>query len=322
MWTSYLVGMRLPGKRAMFWHLLLDFAAGHFRHQFPLAYAARVSKFELRYGVLDTCAELSSGGRAFAKAQMRAFVRAPSPIPSPKIMEAVLPTSNLLRGRVALVIGGSRGLGAAISQALALQGCTVVLNYQSSTAEAESVKISVRQFPGTIELARGDASDLHWCQQLRDRIETTYGGLDILICNACPPIQPLGFVAETVRRFQDFVSEALNLVIVPMVVFLDKVNDKHGWSVLVSSEFVRTVPPEWPQYVTAKCAVEGFARWAAARWRQTRFLLVRPSKLLTDQTNTPLGREGATPTEQVAARIVSCLCPAVSFEASEFLEEL
>jgi len=178
----------------------------------------------------------------------------------------------------------------------------------------------VRGAPGRIELVQGDAADAQVCQRTLEHIQATYGGLDILVCNACPTIRPLGFAAESLERFQRFVAESVALVSVPMAVFGGNLAERGGWSVAVSSEYARTSPREWPHYVTAKSAIEGLARWTAANNERLGVLIVRPPKLLTDQTNTPFGRHGALPVEQVAAAIVRRLCASPDFGAAEVME--
>jgi NAD(P)-dependent dehydrogenase (short-subunit alcohol dehydrogenase family) len=89
-----------------------------------------------------------------------------------------------------------------------------------------------------------------------------------------------------------------------MAALLEPLARSGGRCVLISSSYVRSVPREWPQYVTAKAAAEGLVNWAAARYPQVPFLVARPPRLLTDQTNTPSGRQGALGVEVAAATII------------------
>ena len=308
MWSSFVVGMELPGKRALFWRLALDFKPDDGQWRGPLSYAVEIKGFDERHDLLHTNGELSSGNQLCATAQIWAFVRPDSPQPSIVGITALLPRSERLKGKLTLVIGGSRGLGAAISQALALQGCSVLVNYRQSKVEAEQIQASLHAESSLIELAQGDASDIQWCQKLHQYILKEYKGLDFLVCNASPPIRPLSFVPEKLEWFQDFLGKSLALVSMPMSIFLGCLSERSGWNVVISSAFVRDLPAEWPHYVTAKFAVEGLAHWAAAHYPQTHSLVVRPPKLLTDQTNTTMGRQGAMAVEQAAAAIVKHLC--------------
>ena len=308
MWASFVVGMVLPGKRALFWRVMLDFHAEAVNQEGPLSYEVTIQDFDERVDLLHTLGNLSWGGRICATARMSAFVRQDSPVPSIRRLTDLLPASEQLRGKVALVIGGSRGLGAAITQALASQGCSVVATYHQCTAAAEQIKTSLEERSDLIELVQGDATDADSCRTLRQHLLERYGGLDMLICNASSPIRPLPFVPEKCAQFGAFLSQNVSLVSLPMASFLDTLSERSGWNIVISSAFVKELPPEWPHYVTAKSAVEGLVHWAAAQYPKVRHVIVRPPKLLTDQTNTAMGRQGAMHVEQVAASLVGQLC--------------
>lgn len=305
MWASFVVGMELPGKRAVFWRLELTFHPQAGLQDTPLSYDVTVQDFDERFDLLHSAGTLSADGTSCAKADMWAFVRQDSPQPSLRRLTDLLPRSERLKGKVALVIGGSRGLGAAITQALASQGCTVFLNYHQCRTEAEWIRASLGDASQLIELAQGDASEIEWCRALRQRIVERYGGLDLLIGNASPPIRPLSFVPEKLAQFQTFLTQSVALASMPMSMFLNDLSERAGWNVLVSSAFVKDRPAEWPHYVTAKCAIEGLAQWAAVHSPKVHTLIVRPPKLLTDQTNTTVGRQGAMEIERAAAAIVT-----------------
>ena len=307
LWASYLVGMEWPGKRAIFWQATLDFTQEIDQSQEPFSYDVTIQDFDERLDLLLTTANLFSGGRLCATAQMSAFLRPDSPASSlPQIIE-LLPKSESLRGKVALVIGGSRGLGAATTQALASQGCFVLVNYHQCRAEAEQLQASLADRSDLIELVQGNAADAEWCRALRQQIFERYGGLDVLVCNASPPIHPLPFVPEKLGQFQTFLAESVALVTVPMANFMEILSERSGWNIIISSVFVTELPKEWPHYIMAKSAIEGLARWAAAHHPNIHNLIVRPPKLLTDQTNTAIGRKGAMRVEPVAVAIVKRL---------------
>ena len=320
MWTSFVVGMELPGKRAVFWRLELTFHPEDGSQGTPLSYDVTVQDFDERFDLLHSAGTLSAAGTRFATADMWAFVRQDSPQPSLRRLTDLLPRSERLKGKVALVIGGSRGLGAAITQALASQGCTVFLNYHRCRREAEEILASLGDASRLIELAQGDASEIEWCRMLRQRIVERYGGLDLLIGNASPPIRPLSFVPEKLAQFQTFLTQSVALAGMPMSTFLNDLSERSGWNVLVSSAFVIDRPAEWPHYVTAKCAIEGLAQWAAVHSPKVHTLIVRPPKLLTDQTNTTVGRQGAMEIERAAAAIVTRIAYPGSAPTGEILE--
>ncbi|MCC6966016.1 MAG: SDR family NAD(P)-dependent oxidoreductase [Nitrospira sp.] len=320
MWASYVVGMHLPGKRAVFWRLKLEFHDAEAPQEEPFSYDAAVEDVDERYDLLRSTGTLSAGSQPYATAHLSAFVRQDSPQPSLRRISDLLPESEHLKGMRALVIGGSRGLGAAIAQALASQGCSVLLNYQQSTAEAERIRASLGDRSTQLELVQGNAADVAWCLSLRDMILKRYGGLDLLVCNASPPIRPLAFEPDKLPQFQDFVARSLSLVSAPMSTFLGMLADQAGWNIVLSSSFVKELPAIFAHYVTAKCALEGLVNWAAAQYPTVRHRIVRPPKLLTDQTNTTMGRQGAIEVEQVAAAIVRQICQSHQSQALQIME--
>ncbi len=92
--------------------------------------------------------------------------------------------SNGLKSKVALVTGGSRGLGAAIAEALAAEGADVAITYVASSAKAEAVVRKLKA-KGVRALAiRSDQADLAAAKPLVDAVVAHFGRLDILVNNA------------------------------------------------------------------------------------------------------------------------------------------
>lgn len=318
---SYLIGMALPGRRALFSRLSLEFADVAPRDM-PLTYIARVTAFDRRFDLLKIAVQFSAGAQSAASGELRAFVRRELYPPRPAGVEAHLARSEDLKGKVALVIGASRGLGAALAQALALQGCTVVANFLHSEAEAERLRNSLHDAPGCVLLRRGDGGDVRWCEAMRREIERDYGRLDFLVCNACPPIVPLWIEPEAVVRIREYVDKSLALVSAPLAVFLDVLAAQSGWAIVVSSSVTQSAPPaDWPHYVSAKHAVEGLTRAAAQEYGAVKFLIARPPALLTDLTNTPLASQSALAPEIAAAKIVARLKEDAAPGCVEILED-
>jgi 3-oxoacyl-[acyl-carrier protein] reductase len=90
-----------------------------------------------------------------------------------------------LKGKVALVTGGSRGLGKAICLGLAAEGAKVGVNYQRAADKAEAVVAEIRKVFGVEALAlSGDVSVEGDVAGLFDRLEGTLGPVDVLVNNA------------------------------------------------------------------------------------------------------------------------------------------
>lgn len=89
-----------------------------------------------------------------------------------------------LDGKVALVTGGSRGIGRACCEALAEQGATVVVNYVKGEAQAREVADAITKNGGKAEIQGFDVSDPKACEEAVDAVVKRHGQLDILVANA------------------------------------------------------------------------------------------------------------------------------------------
>lgn len=90
----------------------------------------------------------------------------------------------MLKDKVALVTGASRGIGAAIAKLLAKEGATVVLNYNGSKEKAEEVLAEIREERGNGMILGCNVAVEAECKAMMEQIVETYGKLDILVNNA------------------------------------------------------------------------------------------------------------------------------------------
>lgn len=89
-----------------------------------------------------------------------------------------------LKGKVAVVTGASKGIGAAIAKALAAEGASVVVNYASSKTGAGAVVADITKAGGTAVAVQGDVSKAAEAQGIVDGAIRNYGKLDILVNNS------------------------------------------------------------------------------------------------------------------------------------------
>ncbi|MBB4521361.1 UNVERIFIED_ORG: 3-oxoacyl-[acyl-carrier protein] reductase [Rhizobium sophorae] len=87
-------------------------------------------------------------------------------------------------GKVALVTGASRGIGAAVARRLAKDGFTVVINYSGNAAPAEELVQEIEQAGGKALTAKADVSDAEAVRRMFHAAEAAFGGVDVLINNA------------------------------------------------------------------------------------------------------------------------------------------
>lgn len=291
-WGSYLVGMELPGESALFSKFVLQFH-GTARRSAAMTYHASVASVDSRFGLIETSVALLAGDSTAASGQCWSYLRPPIPEVVEIKSAGVRPDS--LAGRVAVILGSSRGLGAATKRALDLRGAAVY---------------GMARSPDAGDLSRtetGDAADPEALQRLRERVSTEHGRLDFLICNACPPALPLRLEPNAAERIEAYIRQAVSLTLTPLCEFLELLNQSHGCAVIISSIFVEHPVREFPHYIAAKGAVEALVRVASLQYPRVSSLIVRPPKLLTAMTNTPIGRLDALPPELFAARIAARL---------------
>jgi 3-oxoacyl-[acyl-carrier protein] reductase len=98
------------------------------------------------------------------------------------------------QGKVALVTGASRGIGAAVARRLATDGFTVVINYAGNVQEAEALSAAIEKAGGRAITAQADVSDPAAVTRMWDSAEAAFGGVDVLVNNA--GIMKLAKVAE------------------------------------------------------------------------------------------------------------------------------
>ena len=89
-----------------------------------------------------------------------------------------------LKGKVAVVTGASKGIGAGIAKALAEAGASVVVNYSSSREGADRVVAEITGKGGKAVAVQGDVSKASDVQKLFKETKKTYGSLDVLVNNA------------------------------------------------------------------------------------------------------------------------------------------
>jgi 3-oxoacyl-[acyl-carrier protein] reductase len=106
-----------------------------------------------------------------------------------------------LTKKVALVTGGSRGIGAAIAKRLAAEGATVAITYAKDADAAASVVKAIEQSGGKAIAIQADAADAHAVRGAVEKTVATLGGIDVLVNNAGTAIP---------KRFEDTTLEELD----------------------------------------------------------------------------------------------------------------
>jgi NAD(P)-dependent dehydrogenase (short-subunit alcohol dehydrogenase family)/acyl dehydratase len=293
--ASYTIGMLVPGRDALFVRARLVRSS----RASSGALTVSVSAADDRTGLVSLDATLDHG-EASTRMALQSFVRPPVPAPDRSSIDRYLPPSDELSSRTVFVVGGSRGLGAALSGAFATQGATVWAGFARSAMHVERLRLEFGQ--EKIHPLQFDAEDPHETQAAVDAIRRSAGALDGIVLCAAPALCEATLHPDASAAALLFLRSSLALSLVPLAESVQLLSPD-GWLVLMSSAALDDPPEAWPYYVIAKAAVEGAAAYCA-RHTAARVLVVRAPGMWTDSTNTPMGRIGAVAKEEVAAAIV------------------
>ena len=215
-----------------------------------------------------------------------------------------------LDGRVALVTGGSRGIGAAIVAALAAAGATLAINCRHGVEAANRLAAAIRDAGGHAVVTPADVSDEASVSAMIAGIAATLGGVDILINNA--GIAPVRGIDDlTVNDFDRTLAVNLRSAFLCTQAVLPVMRARQwGRIVNISSGAARAAGSIGPHYNASKAGLEGLTRGYAARLVRDGITVnaVAPSLIATDMirdqspSRIPLGRFGTS--EEVAKAVM------------------
>jgi hypothetical protein len=303
---SYVIGMRLPGVGGMLSRLQMflpaideDCAPPSISE--PLSYTALVTDFNPDLGEVTVCGTINQCGRRVVMFTCEVNLSGRAHTHNYQCAERRLGVSGDLEGRVAVVVGASRGLGAALAQGMASQGC-----YVYACSRTGGGQEGAPTWNGSVEHVRGECGDPEFCRALLERIIKRHGGMDFLLCCAAPKIGAIGFGIPSMSRFNQFIGQSIELITVPTAAFIGVLDNKEGGYLLVSSSALDTMPREWGHYVAAKAAGEAIAVWASKRFANVETVIARVPRMGRGWDGAT-GRDDLHAPEEVAARLVSRL---------------
>jgi 3-oxoacyl-[acyl-carrier protein] reductase len=220
-----------------------------------------------------------------------------------------------LNGRIAMVTGGSRGIGAAVAMALAEAGAAVAVNYRERAAEAEAVAAGIKDRGGRAIAVAADVSQAAAVAKMIDQVAPALGPIDILVNNA--GVAVVRNVDELTEADFDL-TIAVNLksaFLCTQAVLPAMRARKWGRIVNISSGAARGAGAIGVHYNASKAGMEGLTRGYAARLVKQGITVnaVAPSLIETDMmrgradlaARIPLGRLGQP--EEVAQAVLMVL---------------
>ncbi len=171
--------------------------------------------------------------------------------------------TEILAGKIALVTGGSRGIGAAIALELASQGATVALSYSASEAKAKAVVANIEAASGSAIALKADQAVESEVIALVSTVVERFGKLDILVNNA--GVFEAGTIYDTLdtSRFERQVRINYQAV-VTAIREASRVMGEGGRIITLSSGLAaRSSWPGIADYSATKRAIEGYTKGAA-----------------------------------------------------------
>jgi 3-oxoacyl-[acyl-carrier protein] reductase len=216
-----------------------------------------------------------------------------------------------LNGKVAVVTGASKGIGAGIAKQLAAEGAAVVVNYASSKSDADKVVDEIAKAGGKAVAVQASVAKKADVEKLFSAAEKAFGKIDILVNNAgVYEFAPIEEVTEQ-QFHRMFDTNVLGMILATQEA-LKHFNANGGSIINISSLASSLTPPTAMVYNATKGAVDAITRTLAKELgvRKIRVNSINPGMVITEgvvtggfhesefrtvlESQTPLGRIGQT----------------------------
>jgi len=216
-----------------------------------------------------------------------------------------------LNGKVAVVTGASKGIGAGIAKQFAAEGASVVINYASAKTDADKIVDEISKAGGRAVAVQANVAKKGDVERLFVDVEKAFGKIDVLVNNAgVYEFVPLEQVSEQ-QFHRMFDTNVLGMLLVTQEA-LKHFNSNGGSIVNISSLASSLTPPTAVVYNATKAAVDAITRTLAKELgaRKIRVNSINPGMVITEgvvtggfhesefrtmlESQTPLGRVGQT----------------------------
>jgi 3-oxoacyl-[acyl-carrier protein] reductase len=189
---------------------------------------------------------------------------------------------ELLKGKVAIITGAGRGIGAVMARRFASEGAKVVVNYASSATEADAVVAAIKKAGGEAISVKGDVSKKQDCVGIFDAAEKAFGRADILINNAGLILYKF-LAAVTEEEYDRLFAVNVKGTFLTCQLAATRLNDK-GVVINFSTSTTALALPTYATYCATKGAVEQLSHIFAKEMgsKGIRVNVVSPGPVMTD----------------------------------------
>jgi 3-oxoacyl-[acyl-carrier protein] reductase len=164
-----------------------------------------------------------------------------------------------LKGKIALVTGGSRGIGAGIAKRLASDGASVAITYARDADAASAVVKAIEDDGGKAAAFQADAADAEAIQGAVEKVVATFGKLDVLVNNAGMAI-PKKFEDTTLQELDRLIDVNIRGTLVATQAALKHMNNNGRIIMIGSCVGERIMTPGLVAYSATKGAVKMFTQ--------------------------------------------------------------
>jgi 3-oxoacyl-[acyl-carrier protein] reductase len=177
------------------------------------------------------------------------------------MLNAIEGDAMLLEGKVALVTGGGRGIGAAICRVLARHGAAVAVNYSRSGEKAEQVAAEIEAAGGRARAFQADVRNADEVGQMVEAVVSHFGRLDGVINNAISGRQHGTLAEASMDDFQNAFEFGCKAVVNTITAARPVMRDQGGGRIVnIVTELWNMAPATWAVYMAGKGAMVGLSR--------------------------------------------------------------